>query len=769
MNDAKGSNSVGRSAKARLAAPLLAVTILCAASGGGCNSGIAGGADDEADGAIRAPFGVVARAVSPTEVDLAWSTLSTRTAEFYVARGPSNGPLTELGSVPAPTLSYADGPLAPATSYSYQIVAVGRFGARASSSIVSVTTPSAAGDTDLGSGTDPTPDMAPPATPDMAQPATPDMSGLPDLGCFGTTCAVPHWVSPVGAAPWASCISATPLSDASACALDTANASAAAGDLVYLRGGTYTVTNSYGSAISPAHSGTGPSAMIVFAAAPGETPIVTASVNAYGFFLENLSYISVRGITFNDVYMWGYLINGASHNEVARCTFTSTIGGSKIAIMADGNGQPWATHNWIHDNHFLISGTGCTDGGWDTIDIGAAQGAFNNTADNDNYNTIENNFFEHAQHANLDNYGMYTVIRNNVFHNEPWSSGCTSYTNAATYSNSAYNGKYGHRNFQITEDYNRPATYVLVEGNRSGHAGVNQTNAGADNFSLAAPQNIVRYNFFYASMNPGLLFKYAWGYGLNSGGNGGTYNRVYNNTFYNNGSGYPWGHTCGLSTCPWPQSNVALYLSASGEGNVLKNNLMYQSASYTHWGSDVMDSGAPSNGWAEITGGVSNNWCTGSQASSGGCAAYGDPLFTNPDLSNPGSRTLPDLSLQTGSGAIDGAAHLTTATNSGSSATVLTVGDALFFQDGTWGSDLARASTGLGGTMQADWIAIGSVTNVVQIASVSYGTYKDPAGTITLASPMSWASGAKIWLYKKSDGALVLAGAAPDFGASERH
>jgi hypothetical protein len=32
---------------------------------------------------------------------------------------------------------------------------------------------------------------------------------------------------------------------------------------------------------------------------------------------------------------------------------------------------------------------------------------------------------------------------------------------------------------------------------------------------------------------------------------------------------------------------------------------------------------------------------------------------------------------------------------------------------------------------------------------------------------MSWNDNAPIWLYKKSDGAQVLAGAGPDFGASE--
>jgi hypothetical protein len=64
--------------------------------------------------------------------------------------------------------------------------------------------------------------------------------------------------------------------------------------------------------------------------------------------------------------------------------------------------------------------------------------------------------------------------------------------------------------------------------------------------------------------------------------------------------------------------------------------------------------------------------------------------------------------------------------------------------------------------MHADWIAIGTVDNVVQIQSIDYST-----NTITLAAPTTWADGAPIWLYKKSDGTQVLSGSAPDMGAHE--
>src|SRR5208283_1172644 len=453
---------------------------------------------------------------------------------------------------------------------------------------------------------------------------------------------------------------ATPLSGTSACSLSTANASAAAGDLVYLRAGTYDQGGA-SVAFQPAHNGTSASNMITFQAYPGETPVITDAQN--GFWLSGNSYISIKGITFSDPFTstWGRIDNGGNHNEIAFCTFSSTSGGHQLSITGAAN-QKWATHNWIHSNHFSVSGSGCTDGGNDSLDIGISEGSYGNAADNDNNNTVENNFFEHAQHTNWDNYGMYSVFKNNIVHNEPWSNPpCAANPYLAQYSSSnpnytAYNGKYGHRNFQITEDYNRDQTFVLVEGNRSGYAGVNQDNDGADDFSLAAPGNIVRYNFFYASMNPGLLFKYARGSGLNSGGNGGTYNRVYNNTFYQEGWGYPVGLTtgCGVgsSSCPWPESAISLYVSGSGAGNVLKNNIFYLSAGYTTFGSDVMDKGVPSNGWSEVSYTI-NNWCSGAQKGGNtdahgntGCAASGDPKFNNPDISNPASTTLPDLSLQ---------------------------------------------------------------------------------------------------------------------------
>ena len=116
-----------------------------------------------------------------------------------------------------------------------------------------------------------------------------------------------------------------------------------------------------------------------------------------------------------------------------------------------------------------------------------------------------------------------------------------------------------------------------------------------------------------------------------------------------------------------------------------------------------------------------------------------DPKFVNPTG---------DLHLQAGSPAIGAGGSLTNAVGSGSSTTSLTVADAGFFSDG-YGIP----------NVQPDWIRIGASTTV-QISSVNYST-----NVITLASAASWNNNDPIYLYKDSNGRVVLFGNAPDIGA----
>lgn len=574
------------------------------------------------------------------------------------------------------------------------------------------------------------------------------------LALPGVAHAATYWVSPTGAAAWASCTGATTLSGTAACSLGTANSNAAAGDTVYLRGGTY------GTTLQPANSGTLAN-RIVFAAYTGETPVITVPGSGYGFILDNNSYVKITGITFKNNYVTGNIRNSSHHNELSYNVFIHDPGntggeGIKIYSTYSSPGTEFSTHNWIHHNYFsrLVSSDPCGEG-VDWITIGHAYSSSYNQTEGENYNTIEDNYFEYVAHTQVDNYGTYTVIKNNISHNEPWITGCTSPPNGNTpiYTNFAYNGMYGHRNFQLTDDYNRDGTYVLVEGNRLGHASNNPGNNGPMNLDAASGKNIIRYNYLYNGMQTGMYFKYGGSTTKGSGGSGPHDQHIYNNTIYHNGYGYDW---VTYAHDNYDGHGVSQYCSGTcPTNNVIKNNIVYDNGNgdiCNLWTAKA--SCSPSSN--DI---VVNNWTT----------ANGDPKFVNPDVSDTLSQNLfssvhgyattptPNLALQSSSPAIDGGTYLAQANGSGSNSTTLVVNDASYFQDGTWGSDLAR-----GVTLFPDWIAIGTVKNTVQIRSINYAT-----NTITLASPMTWSNGAPVWLYKKSDGAVVLAGAAPDYGANE--
>ena len=385
-------------------------------------------------------------------------------------------------------------------------------------------------------------------------------------------------------------------------------------------------------------------------------------------------------------------------------------------------------------------------------------GAYSAATDNDStteqcdFNTVEYNSIAYAGHALMDTYGGYNVVRGNIMHNEGW---ITDYSGGGCTYSPMPNGKYGHRGLQTTEDFGRPHQYVLVEGNRFGFSSANPNNPGEANYAITSPSTIVRYNYSFGAHQSGIGTKWYGAYpqradALAHRGQGGTgpYNiRIYNNTTFWNGHTYPFMKSPqpGCTTCPGKLAGINVYSLALDV--VVKNNIAYDNYSYTLYGYDItVDSGKNPADYPESITEV-NNWKTSS----------GDPQFTNPDVTQPSSPTLPDLTLRSSSKAINQGTHLTRAKGSGSSSRTLVVADAMYFQDGTWGSDLAR-----GVSFFPDWIAIGAVTNVVQISRIDYST-----NTITLASPMLWADGAPIWLYKKSDGAKVLVGAGPDLGASE--
>jgi hypothetical protein len=668
------------------------------------------------------------------------------------------------------------------------------------------------------------------------------------LALPGSAIGRTRWVSPSGTAGWSACTGDIPLSGVAACSLALANTSAAPGDTVWLRGGTYSIDVDGGAGVNPSQSGTG-TARIVFTAYQNEPVTLTqasTAKRAYGILLNGKSWIKVTGITFKNFQLNAVAMNnGASYNEISHCSFYTESGfepGDRVIVIG-GYTAPWSVHNWFHHNYVSRkhSATSPCNEAVDLVRLGNAQVS---PLSADNNNTFEYNYLEYGGHATLVTYSKYNVVRNNIAHNEPWIAGCTSYDgsigdltgairgsrsptsltlgigtqtlmisaglgstwassqpvsiiyaaawskaesghissynattgelvvnvskvasgatgtysewivsqrNMPSYANKSYTGLYGHRVFCIGDQDLANPNFNLIEGNRLGFAGVNPNNLGANNLDLESPRNIVRYNFAYGAFANGIAFKSAVGDAGNPPLTGGVMNYVYSNTSYGNGKGYDPSIYSGTNSA-WSGQGVGQYASygTGNTRNVVKNNLVYGNGSgdicKVSWGKpactpDPMDI-------------VINN-LTGR-----------DPSFVNPDLADPTSQdlfssvhgyastALPDLRLNAGSAAIDGAGYLTQARGSGSNVTTLSVDDAGYFQDATWGSSLS--------SVRADWIAIDRVDNTVQILSINRST-----NTITLSRPMTWNDRAGIWLYRKSDGALVLVGAGPDFGASE--
>jgi hypothetical protein len=511
-----------------------------------------------------------------------------------------------------------------------------------------------------------------------------------------------------------------------------ANTNAIAGDIVYIRGGTetyqvYEVGAYDGSTetrgIEPRNTGT-PGNPITYSVYPGEKVHFQGNDDkAYtrGVYLNNKSYIKVTGVSgrnlkFSKMWKQLYIENDSHYNEISYCEFTEdgryTWGASQIKNNV--------MYNHIHDctfskHGYLTAEPGGNEGG--LFDLGRES-----YEDIQTYNVVEDCEFYHSGHHTFGFYGKYSVVRNNYFHNEEWYE---------------YKGElYSYRNLMLSgkPDY---TGYNLFEGNRIGYAGENVTvyNQGGGGMKVTTPYNLFRYNSWFANKGMSVYIQPAYG-GVSS------HNYFYNNIFYHNGyySGdasfrHPFMFGCQIDEECWRKNY----------GNVIKNNTFYQNYTSAVWDANFYaalypctDDHVTSPDWGNTT--IEKNWDDYN--------AEGDPKFANLSLDDPKSKTLPDFALQAGSCLIEQSNHLTQANGNGSS-TKLIVDDARYFQDGNFGHGSLSWPDSV--DIQADWIAIGSKDNIVQIASIDYDT-----NTITLVEAKAWNDEDPVWLYKKSDGEVVL-------------
>lgn len=430
-----------------------------------------------------------------------------------------------------------------------------------------------------------------------------------------------YWVSPDGESTWETAQSTMPLSGKAACSLSSANANAAAGDTVYLRGGNYA-----GQDIRPMNSGTSDDQRITFSSHKGEKVLFEESD---GIFIDQKSYISVTGMEFRQMKLF-FRIAAGHHNTISHCLFDGRSNDSQAwvgarigAILGNRNVKP-STHNWVHHcqfYRFVYKGELPNRGA--LLDIGTVTGP--SREDNSTHNRIEHNILAYGGHHTLGVYSKYNVIRFNYTHNE---------TNRDNWEFPGYRGA-------VTQGTS--GGHCLYEGNRFGFS----DKAG---IGLRSPSNIFRRNQFYQNGSGGIQVVTN-----NLEQDRADDNYVYHNTFFHNGhrDEYP-GFQGGMYFASWS--------GVSPKRNVVKNNLFYDNKN-----------GAISYERPADPQTIENNWDNDN-----------DPKFIDATNKDPNVADRPDLHLAPDSPAEDRAGWLTSITSKSSRGTTFQVADAGYFMDG-WG------------------------------------------------------------------------------------
>jgi len=359
-----------------------------------------------------------------------------------------------------------------------------------------------------------------------------------------------YYVSPTGTASWAECTDI-----AKPCSLDTANSNAVAGDIVFMRAG------SYNQHIEPRNSGTS-SNKITFQGYNGET--VTIHDTAYGIFLDGNEHIAVLEIDFYnlDKFMW---LDSANYNTIAYCTFDQgrDVGWSGSKIYRS------STNNWIHHCEFSRYGYYTGDDIGSVIDIGTEE----DSSDQTQYNLIEDSTFYSGGHHVFGLFGRWNVIRNNHMHNEKWSK------NGGT--------EYGNRVLYIT---GTTPTWGenLIEGNRIGYSSDPPDNDGATTIVLAGNYNIVRKNDIFRASTNGISLGCGSAYPVAP-----SYNRVYNNNIFDSGQDELGSKDeCGIYHNNWGHPDDM-------KGNIFKNNIFYSNGCSFAFSSTNQDDQIIENNWEE--------------------------------------------------------------------------------------------------------------------------------------------------------------------------
>jgi parallel beta-helix repeat protein len=292
--------------------------------------------------------------------------------------------------------------------------------------------------------------------------------------------------------------------------ISKANQVVRAGDTVIISSGTFS-----GQTIRPETSGT-PSARITYKVAPGATVIIKSADHLIN--LNNRSYIAIGGpITFKSPNLSWAQLNNAHYNEIKDNTFIGH--GVKTAYSGVLLSSPASYNNILNSNFRNWGGIENQWGDAIRIEGGA------------HHNLIEGNSFINAGHALIDLNSSYNVVRNNYLENN-WQKGLDLIWRTKP---------------SWAPDHDFVTQFNVVENNTLTKMGLTSNGKGGVGIQLAAAKNIIRRNVFIGADLGGIEIN---GFPGSTNVNG---NRIYHNTFVENGSGgegllggitiTQWGHT----------------------------------------------------------------------------------------------------------------------------------------------------------------------------------------------------------------------------------
>lgn len=488
-----------------------------------------------------------------------------------------------------------------------------------------------------------------------------------------------------------------------------------AGDVVYIRGGTYDFAGDYGQHYFGlgVYTGLGvegtAGSPIILSNYPGETPFfINCNPGGSGvgpITIGNTAWVKIFGLSVSNVRGASFTFSSVTNCELAYCRSyaSSPLSGSGALYFGDNCKSNYVHHNTFSDNYYPTT--------MEVYDLNSIGSTWQYPLTNGcAWNVFVSNTVYHGQHAVWVDAGTRNYYKGNTYRNEQWMDWTSIY------------GQFGgHRNIGVWGSWN------WFDGERIGYAGQPLANDGATGIEVMGGSNVIRRCELFWNENWAVQY---YDKDNNHDPNG---NYLYHCTLAHNALGQMWQTNYQTSETKDLRGSKAIVRFSGANNCVIKNCL------FAYNGGNAELGGANSTNFLWVqnsTGSVwANNWTNN---------INGDPLFVSDVSSNVFNVTnwAANFALQGTSPCVDAGGFLTTCDEAGSG-TSLTVADAGYFFPGIVAS---------GTVFPGDTIQLQGQTAAATITAIV-------GNTLTLSTSLTWTNGQGV--------SLAYVGTAPDIGACE--